>query len=118
LNSLAAYNIKEGAKEKEKSKKDEFSENAIRLFNKADSIDQMFEMTWVGKGVSHLLVGELNRGKVWFDNALENNSENLPAILGKVSSLSLLCRTVVLVTLKLCFILAKGLHFFQEWKLP
>jgi hypothetical protein len=115
LNSLAAYNIKEGAKEKEKGNKDEYSQAAIALFNKADSIDQMFEMTWVLKGVRHLLVGELQSGKRWFDNALDINTENLPAILGKVRKSSS-GRGVSVLTARV-FTFSHRLAFFSEMEI-
>jgi RNA polymerase-associated protein CTR9 len=50
LNTLAAYNLKEAVKQKEKSKKDDLFAQATMNYNKADKIDIREEITWVGKG--------------------------------------------------------------------
>jgi hypothetical protein len=52
LNAQAAFSIKLATSEKETSKREELNRQAIGFFNKADSIDQMFDATWVGKGTN------------------------------------------------------------------
>lgn len=50
INTLAAYYTNLAQKQKEKSKRDEFYNQATMNYNKADRIEIREEMTWVGKG--------------------------------------------------------------------
>jgi hypothetical protein len=51
LNTLAAYYTQQAAKTKEKSKREDWLSQATQNYNRADKIDILEEMTWVGKGM-------------------------------------------------------------------
>jgi hypothetical protein len=55
LNSLAAYNVKLAAAEKDPKKKEQLSQAATDYMNKSTRIDQFVDMTWVVKGATLLL---------------------------------------------------------------
>eukprot|EP00638_Chattonella_subsalsa_P008943 CAMPEP_0117751552 /NCGR_PEP_ID=MMETSP0947-20121206/11048_1 /TAXON_ID=44440 /ORGANISM="Chattonella subsalsa, Strain CCMP2191" /LENGTH=1322 /DNA_ID=CAMNT_0005569965 /DNA_START=191 /DNA_END=4159 /DNA_ORIENTATION=- len=86
LNALAADAIKRASENPrmEDRKEDELYTQALDYFSQADRIDQMCEMTWVGKGVMLLSQGHMERAAYYFDNAIKSG-KNLPAILGKAA---------------------------------
>lgn len=50
LNTLAAYYTNLASKQKEKNKREELLTLATQNYNRADKIEILEEMTWVGKG--------------------------------------------------------------------
>lgn len=56
---------------------------ATQLFNKADSIDAREEITWVGKGIMLLFRGDVDKATKQFQTVLDQNGNNIPALLGR-----------------------------------
>jgi len=73
LNTLAAYYTNLATKQKEKTKKDEYFNQATMNYNKADKIDVREDLTWVGKGVLLLAKGDISRASDSFETALRAN---------------------------------------------
>jgi len=84
LNALAALRVQSGARETDKAKIGALQKDIVKLFERADRMDQMVEATWVTKGVNFLVShSRLDDASQQFDNALDSSQTNLPAILGK-----------------------------------
>jgi RNA polymerase-associated protein CTR9 len=88
FNSLAAYYTKNARQlpamtAEMKSKKTNMFAQATQLFNKADSIDAREEITWVGKGIMLLFRGDTEKALKQFQTVLDQNSTNIPALLGR-----------------------------------
>eukprot|EP00126_Sphaerothecum_destruens_P009373 Sdes_comp20491_c0_seq1m14918 len=83
LNALAAYYVHHGSKEKNKRARDEYFDKATSQYNRADQIDILEKSTWLGKGFMMLHKGDFDRANDQFDYVLEQNRDNIPAILGK-----------------------------------
>jgi len=86
LNALASYYTQLGTEEKEKSKKEEYFNQATFHFNKADRID-LQPLTLIGKAVLLLCKGEVDRAETNFQQVLDLASKDtaipvLPAKLG------------------------------------
>lgn len=84
LNALAADNVKRAAKCTDRSTRDDQYTAALNHLTSADRIDNMSELTWVGKGVFYLCQGELDRAKYFFENARKQRP-NFPATLGEAA---------------------------------
>ena len=61
LNSLAAYNVRLAAKEKDPKKKEKLSQEATDYMNKSTRIDQFVDMTWVVKGAQQYIIPVLTQ---------------------------------------------------------
>jgi RNA polymerase-associated protein CTR9 len=88
LNALATYYTKLSRITTDKVKSVEYHRQASFLYNKADKIDVNEEITWVGKGISQLFLRKrtadsLERADKQFQTVLEQNPNNIPALLGK-----------------------------------
>ncbi|CAM9716511.1 unnamed protein product [Chrysoparadoxa australica] len=80
LNALAADAIKRAVNRVED---DPYMRQAGEYLVGADRIDPMCSLTWVGKGVYWMTVGEVNRAKYQFENALKQPEESIPGHLGR-----------------------------------
>jgi len=86
----AASNLLENLLEATKSaeKADEDSKEELRAladarFTKADNINQVNPMTWIGKGMLNLAQNRLDQARFFFDNlTLRECGEILPALIG------------------------------------
>lgn len=90
FNSLAAYYTRSARLlpllPAERAKKQNLFQQATLLLNKADNIDAREEITWVGKGLSLLFRGpseQYDRVLKHFQTVLDQNPNNLPALLGR-----------------------------------
>eukprot|EP01125_Pyxidicula_operculata_P017886 TRINITY_DN6313_c0_g1_i2.p1 TRINITY_DN6313_c0_g1~~TRINITY_DN6313_c0_g1_i2.p1 ORF type:complete len:849 (-),score=179.17 TRINITY_DN6313_c0_g1_i2:41-2587(-) len=92
-NALASYYIKLWKQSNDKAKREEYYRLSASLHNKADKINRMEEITWVGKGIA-LLVREkfdnksddrhnANSAQQKFQTVLDQNPNNIPAMIGK-----------------------------------
>lgn len=84
LNALAADSVKQASKCTDRSARDDQYTAALSHLTSADRIDNMSELTWVGKGVFYLCQGELDRAKYFFENARKQR-HNFPATLGEAA---------------------------------
>ncbi|CAM9206048.1 unnamed protein product [Ectocarpus sp. 13 AM-2016] len=84
LNALAADSVKQASKCSDRSARDDGYTTALSHLTSADRIDNMSELTWVGKGVFYLCQGELDRAKYFFENARKQR-HNFPATLGEAA---------------------------------
>lgn len=84
LNALAADSIKRAVKCSDRSASDDQFNTALSHLTSADRIDNMSELTWVGKGVFYLCQRELDRAKYFFENARKQR-HNFPATLGEAA---------------------------------
>eukprot|EP00743_Colponemidia_sp_Colp-15_P005507 GILK01005923.1.p1 GENE.GILK01005923.1~~GILK01005923.1.p1 ORF type:complete len:1224 (-),score=347.14 GILK01005923.1:129-3746(-) len=83
LNSLASYATARAFRERDRRRKEDLFLEATQYFNRADRIDINEEMTWVGKAFLFFCRGNVDSANTNFDTALEANSNNIPALLGK-----------------------------------
>jgi len=76
----------EGSKAAEKrneDQKEELRALADTRFTKADSINQVNPMTWIGRGMLNLAQGRLDQARFFFENlTLRECGEILPALIG------------------------------------
>ncbi|CAM9276754.1 unnamed protein product, partial [Hapterophycus canaliculatus] len=84
LNALAADSVKQASKCSDRTARDDQYTAALSHLTSADRIDNMSELTWVGKGVFYLCQGELDRAKYFFENARKHR-HNFPATLGEAA---------------------------------
>ncbi|CAM9129407.1 unnamed protein product, partial [Choristocarpus tenellus] len=84
LNALAADAVKRASSCREGIARDNQFLEALDHLTSADRIDNMSELTWVGKGVFYLSQGELDRAKYFFENARKKR-KNFPATLGEAA---------------------------------
>lgn len=84
LNALAADSVKQASNCTDRSSRDDRYTAALSHLTSADRIDNMSELTWVGKGVFYLCQGELDRAKYFFENARKQR-HNFPATLGEAA---------------------------------
>ena len=84
LNALAADSVKQATKCTDRSARDRQYAAALSHLTSADRVDNMSELTWVGKGVFYLCQGELDRAKYFFENARKQRP-NFPATLGEAA---------------------------------
>lgn len=84
LNALAADSVKQASKCTDRSARDDQYTAALSHLTSADRIDNMSELTWVGKGVFYLCQDELDRAKYFFENARKQR-HNFPATLGEAA---------------------------------
>eukprot|EP00752_Nemacystus_decipiens_P002121 g2024.t1 len=84
LNALAADSVKQASMCTDRSARDDQYTAALSHLTSADRIDNMSELTWVGKGVFYLCQGELDRAKYFFENARKQR-HNFPATLGEAA---------------------------------
>eukprot|EP01134_Creolimax_fragrantissima_P001688 CFRG1688T1 len=85
LNSLAFYYIQQAESETEQVKKDDLIQDAIQLYNRSDRIDLKSETTWIGKGLIHMLRGDMPRAETQFNTVIEQSPNNVPALLGRAN---------------------------------
>ncbi|KAJ7515098.1 hypothetical protein O6H91_23G071200 [Diphasiastrum complanatum] len=83
LNALGAYYTNLGKIELKQREKDEYFMRATHYYNKVSHIDQHEPSTWVGKGQLLLAKGELDQSYSQFKIALEEQKDNIPALLGQ-----------------------------------
>lgn len=84
LNALAAFYTQQAKVEKDPKKREELLKVQVTtLYNMADKLDMQAEMTWVTKGFTRLVRGELDQALKQFETVLEHNPQNIPAQLGK-----------------------------------
>lgn len=64
--------------------RDDLRAAAEDRFNQSTRIDQLFPMTWIGRGILNLLgsVNRLEQARFFFDTTLKQQGEVLPALLG------------------------------------
>lgn len=84
LNALAADSVRQATKATDRTASDDHYTAALSHLTSADRIDNMSELTWVGKGVFYLCQGELDRAKYFFENARKQR-HNFPATLGEAA---------------------------------
>ncbi|CAM9217141.1 unnamed protein product [Discosporangium mesarthrocarpum] len=84
LNALAADAVKRASSCRDRATRDQDFLEALDHLTSADRIDNMSELTWVGKGVFYLSQGELDRAKYFFENARKKR-DNFPATLGEAA---------------------------------
>lgn len=84
LNALAADSVKQASKCTDRSAREDQYTAALSHLTSADRIDNMSELTWVGKGVFYLCQEELDRAKYFFENARKQR-HNFPATLGEAA---------------------------------
>eukprot|EP01133_Synstelium_polycarpum_P017178 gene17178-20466_t len=87
LNALASYYTQMGAVEKEKTKREEYFNQATYHFTRADLIDPKQPLTWIGKAVLLLSKGEVDRAETNFLQLIDLTSKDstlplLPVQLG------------------------------------
>ncbi|XP_010261923.1 PREDICTED: protein CTR9 homolog [Nelumbo nucifera] len=83
LNALGAYYSYLGKIETKQREKEEHFILATQYYNKASRIDMHEPSTWVGKGQLLLAKGEVEQASAAFKIVLEENSDNVPALLGQ-----------------------------------
>lgn len=83
FNALAGHLIGCIWQEKDEKKRNELSQKAINLFQRADRIDANFATTLVGKGLMFLAKGEDDRAHRFLKSVLSQNKDNLAALLGQ-----------------------------------
>ncbi len=84
LNSLSAYYINKAEKEKDLSMKNELLGRSSVFLGFAREIDQVNALTLVSLGYLELAHGKSNEALQRFNQAQEQDSFNIPAMLGKV----------------------------------
>ena len=70
---------------RQQDKVDELRGLAEDRFNKATRVNQLFPMTWIGKGMLNLSSGKLENARFFFDTTLKQCGQILPALLGMAS---------------------------------
>ena len=85
LNALAALEMQDAqAAPQQQLAGPKVQERIVHFVSRAESLDQLTEQTWITKGVNHLVLrGSVNEAALEFDNALDSNSNNVQALLGK-----------------------------------
>jgi RNA polymerase-associated protein CTR9 len=69
--------------------KDELRSMADNRFTHSSTVDNLFPMTWMGRGMLNLSTGRLEQAKFFFDTTLKECGEVLPALLGLAAVLYL-----------------------------
>ncbi|XP_058080007.1 protein CTR9 homolog [Magnolia sinica] len=83
LNALGAYYSYLGKIETKQREKDDHFILATQYYNKASRINMHEPSTWVGKGQLLLAKGELEQASSLFKIVLDEDRDNVPALLGQ-----------------------------------
>ena len=83
--SLLSYSKSTSEKTSTSDQNDELRSTAEALFNKATNFDQLFPVTWIGKGMLNLSIRRMDAAKFFFDTTMKQYGHVLPALLGKAS---------------------------------
>lgn len=86
-NVFAAYYIRQARLSSEKAQKTAHFTSASKFFSRADKIDQKEEITWVTKAFLFLFRNEPGRAGTQFQQLLDQNPNNIPALLGNATIL-------------------------------
>jgi RNA polymerase-associated protein CTR9 len=62
--------------------KDELSSMADNRFTHSSKVDNLYPMTWMGRGMLNLSAGRLEQARFFFDTTLKECGRVLPALLG------------------------------------
>lgn len=60
----------------------ELTQKADNRFTFSSKVDNLYPMTWIGKGMLNLSAGRLDQAKFFFDTTLKQCGQVLPALLG------------------------------------
>ena len=71
-----------GSKRSGNDPKDELSSMADNRFTNSSKVDNLFPMTWMGRGMLNLSAGRLEQARFFFDTTLKECGRVLPALLG------------------------------------
>ncbi|EPS64759.1 hypothetical protein M569_10012, partial [Genlisea aurea] len=83
LNALGAYYSYLGKIETKQREKEEFFRQATKYYNKASRIDVHEPSTWIGKGQLLLAKGDLEQAFNAFKIVLDDNPDNVAALVGQ-----------------------------------
>lgn len=83
LNALGAYYSNVAKTETKQREKDDYFIRATHFYNTASRIDKHEPSTWVGKGQLLLAKGELDQAFGAFRIVLDEQPDNIPALLGQ-----------------------------------
>ncbi|KAL2483196.1 Protein CTR9-like protein [Forsythia ovata] len=83
LNALGAYYSYLGKIETKQREKEEHFSTATQYYNKASKIDMHEPSTWIGKGQLSLAKGDVEHAFNAFKIVLDENPDNVPALLGQ-----------------------------------
>ncbi|KAL9191462.1 hypothetical protein ACHAXT_001168 [Thalassiosira profunda] len=71
------------AERRDADRREELRGTADARFTKADGINQVYPLTWIGRGMLNLTQGRLDQARFFFENlTLQECGEILPALLG------------------------------------
>lgn len=71
-----------GGKRAEHDLREELTSKADNRFTLSSKVDNLYPMTWMGKGMLNLQAGRLEQAKFFFDTTLKECGKVLPALLG------------------------------------
>lgn len=71
-----------GAKRGGSSAKDDLSSMADNHFTHSSKIDNLYPMTWMGRGMLNLSIGRLEQARFFFETTLKECGRVLPSLLG------------------------------------
>lgn len=71
-----------GGKRAEHDLREELTSKADNRFTLSSKVDNLYPMTWMGKGMLSLQAGRLEQAKFFFDTTLKECGKVLPALLG------------------------------------
>ncbi|KAG7357610.1 tetratricopeptide repeat protein [Nitzschia inconspicua] len=71
-----------GGKRAEHDLREELTSKADNRFTLSSKVDNLYPMTWMGKGMLNLQAGRLEQAKFFFETTLKECGKVLPALLG------------------------------------
>jgi tetratricopeptide (TPR) repeat protein len=71
-----------GGKRAEHDLREELTSKADNRFTLSSKVDNLYPMTWMGKGMLSLQAGRMEQAKFFFDTTLKECGKVLPALLG------------------------------------
>lgn len=83
LNAFSSFYHFSAFKISDDEERDRYKTEAVNLINKADQIYMYERLTWIYKGFFLVAKGQLNAAEDYFNNALENEGDNIFALIGK-----------------------------------
>jgi RNA polymerase-associated protein CTR9 len=87
LNVFASYYLRQGRLANDKVQKHKLFNQAAQLFGRANGIDSKEEITWAGRAFCFLFRNEPGRAGDQFQALLDQNPNNIPALLGQATIL-------------------------------